>query len=294
VILVAGATGHLGTALVELLNSRDAHVRVLSRDPERAGALFGNRFDMMQGDVRDASSLTLALTGVDTVISAVTGFGPGGGGTEAVDRRGNENLIAAAEAAGAKRFVLVSIHGARADHPLGLYRAKFFAEERLRESRLAWTIVRPTVFMELWAGIVGDSLVKSGKATVFGRGDNPINFVSVRDVARVIELAATADQSYGTTIDAGGPENLTLNEMVKVLAANSDRKAAARHIPLPALRVISVLLRPFRPDLAGLIQAAVLMDTADMSFDPAPAVEYAEVPATRLAEILRAERVLAQ
>jgi uncharacterized protein YbjT (DUF2867 family) len=294
VILVAGATGHLGTALVELLNSRDAHVRVLSRDPERARALFGNRFDLMQGDVRDASSLTHALTGVDTVISAVTGFGPGGGGTEAVDRRGNENLIAAAEAADAKRLVLVSIHGARADHPLGLYRAKFFAEERLRESRLAWTIVRPTVFMELWAGIVGDSLVKSGKATVFGRGDNPINFVSVRDVARVIELAATGDQSYGTTIDVGGPENLTLNEMVKVLAANSDRKAAARHIPLRALRVISVLLRPFRPDLAGLIQAAVLMDTADMSFDPARAVEYAEVPATRLAEILRTERVLAQ
>src|SRR5450756_1984193 len=110
----------------------------------------------------------------------------------------------------------------------------------------------------------------------------------------VIEVAATGDQSYGTTIDVGGPENLTLNEMVKVLAANSDRKAAARHIPLRALRVISVLLRPFRPDLARLIQAAVLMDTADMSFDPARAVEYSEVPATRLAEILRAERVLAQ
>ena len=293
-ILVAGATGHLGTALVRRLSSHDDDVRVLSRDPARARSLFGEDFDVMKGDVRDASSLTQALAGVNTVISAVTGFGPGGGGTEAVDRRGNENLITAAEAAGAMRFVLVSIHGARADHPLRLYRAKFFAEKRLQESRLAWTIVRPTVFMELWSHIVGASLVRGGKATVFGRGDNPINFVSVRDVARVIELAISRDQSHGRTVDVGGPENLTLNRMVDILAANCDRKAGARHIPLPALRAGSMLLRPFRPDLAGMIEAAVLMDTADMSFDPAPGMDYAEVPATGLDEILRAERVLAQ
>jgi uncharacterized protein YbjT (DUF2867 family) len=293
VILVTGATGHLGTALVGRLTSHDGDVRLLSRDPERARALFGRDFDVMKGDVRDASSLTRALAGVNSVISAVTGFGPGGGGTEAVDRRGNENLIVAAEAAGATRFLLVSIHGARADHRLGLYRAKFFAEKRLQASSLAWTIVRPTVFMELWAHIVGDSLIKGGKATVFGRGDNPINFVSVRDVARVIELAISGDRSHGRTVGVGGPENLTLNKMVEILAANSDRKASARHIPLPALRAGSMLLRPFRPDLAGMIEAAVLMDTADMSFDPAPAMDYAEVPATRLDEILGAERVLA-
>jgi uncharacterized protein YbjT (DUF2867 family) len=245
----------------------------------------------MKGDVRDTASLTPALAGVDTVISAVTGFGPGGGGTDAVDRRGNENLIAAAEAAGAKRFVLVSIHGARADHPLGLYRAKFFAEVRLQESGLAWTIVRPTVFMELWAGIVGDSLIKNGKAIVFGRGDNPINFVSVGDVARAIDLAISGDQSHARTIDVGGPENLTLNEVVQVLAASAERKAVARHIPLSLLRVTSTLLRPFRPDIAGLIQAAVLMDTADMSIDPEGARVHAESPLTHLADIFRAERV---
>ncbi len=292
-ILVAGATGHLGTALVEVLSARGERVRILTRDPERARAHGVRDVEVVQGDVLEPSSLAPALAGVDTVISAVTGFGPGGGGPEAVDLRGNTNLVAAAEAAGAARFILVSIHGARADHPLELYRAKFAAEKRLRTSGMAWTIIRPTVFMELWAGIVGNSLIKSGKATVFGRGDNPINFVSVRDVARVIELAITGDQSRGRTLEVGGPENMTLNQMVEVLASNTDRKAAARHIPLPALRVISILLRAFRPDIAGLVQAAVLMDTADMTFDQTNAAGYAEVPTTRLAEILRAERVLA-
>lgn len=151
-ILIAGATGHLGTALVELLTLHGQRVRLLTREPSRARRLFAKDIEVVTGDVCKPPSLTSALIGVETVVSAVTGFGPGGGGPRAVDLRGNENLIAAAEAAEVKNFILVSMHGARPGHPLELYRAKFFAEERLRKSWLAWTIIRPTVFMELWAG----------------------------------------------------------------------------------------------------------------------------------------------
>jgi len=186
-ILLAGGTGHLGGALLELPAVRGARIRVLSRHPSRAHVPAG--VELVAGDVRVASSLPSALVDVDTVISAVTGFGPGGSGPRLVDLEGNRHLIAAAAAAGVKHFILVSIHGASSAHPMELYRAKFMAEQSLRESGLEWTIIRPTVFMELWAGIVGDSLIRSGTATVFGRGDNPINFVSVRDVARFIELA---------------------------------------------------------------------------------------------------------
>ena len=233
----------------------------------------------MAGDVRVRGSLDPVLVGVRTVISAVTGFGPGGSGPHQVDLLGNQHLIAAATAAGVEHFILVSIHGASADHPMELYRAKHAAEQRLRESCLAWTVIRPTAFKELWAGIIGDSLVKGGKATVFGRGENPINFVSVQDVARLVEVAMNDRGLRGEIIEVAGPENLTLNEMADAAAVSSGRPPArARHIPLTALRVGQVLVRPFRPDLAGLMQAAVLMDTTDMSVDqgaaerlPAPA-----------------------
>src|SRR5438045_2480103 len=114
------------------------------------------------------------------------------------------------------------------------------AEESLRSSNLEWTIIRPTVFMELWAGIVGDSLIKSGAATIFGRGENPINFVSVQDVARFVDLAMADRRLAGRTLEIGGPQNLTLNEVVEVVevvAANYGRPPKARHIPLTALRV---------------------------------------------------------
>jgi len=288
VILIAGATGHLGTALVELLTLHGRRVRLLTRDPSRARRLLAKDHELVTGDVCKPPSLTSALVGVETVVSAVTGFGPGGGGPRAVDLHGNENLIAAAEAAEVKHFILVSMYGARPDHPLELYRAKFFAEERLRKSRLAWTIIRPTVFMELWAGIVGDSLIKNGKATVFGRGDNPINLVSVRDVARFVEMAVVDPRLRGATLDVGGPENLTLNDVVETLAATSGRPATARHISLTALRVGSLLMRSLKPDLAGLIRAAILMDTIDMSLDPGElAAGYPEIALTHLADVVR-------
>jgi NADH dehydrogenase len=266
-ILLAGGTGHLGGTLTELLSAGTRRVRVLSRDPSRARAHVPTGVELVAGDVRVASSLESALVDVETVISAVTGFGPRGTGPHQVDLQGNQNLIAASAAAGVRHFVLVSIYGASSDHPMELYRAKFMAEESLRKSGLEWTIIRPTAFMELWAGIVGDSLIKSGVATVFGRGDNPINFISVRDVARFVELAVADRELRGRTLEIGGPDNLTLNAVVETLAASAGRQPKARHIPVIALRLGAALMGPFRPDLAGLIQASVRMDAADMRFD---------------------------
>ncbi|TMC52653.1 MAG: SDR family oxidoreductase [Chloroflexi bacterium] len=284
-ILLAGGTGHLGVALTELLSARGNRVRVLSRDPSRARVQRPG-VELVAGDVRVASSLESALVGVDTVISAVTGFGPRGSGPRQVDLQGNQRLIAAAAAAGVEHFVLVSIHGASPDHPMELYRAKFMAEESLRRSSLEWTIVRPTPFMELWAGIVGDSLIRSGVATVFGRGENPINFVSVRDVARFIELALTDRRLRGRILEIGGPENVTLRTVVEVVAASAGRQPKARHIPARALRLGAALLRPFRPDLAGLIQASVRMDSANMRFDVARlTAEHPQIHLSRLEEV---------
>jgi NADH dehydrogenase len=276
-ILLAGGTGHLGSVLAARLAASGGDVRILSRDPSRARKSLSEGVEVVSGDVRVPASLTAALAGVDGVISAVTGFGPGGGGPRKVDFEGNANLIQAAEAAGVQHFVLVSIHGASSEHPMELYRAKFTAEQRLRESRLQWTIIRPTVFKELWAGIVGDPLLKSGTALVFGRGENPINFVSVHDVARVVEEAIIDRDPRGRTLEVGGPENLTLNRLVEIVAHSNGLPAKARHIPLAALRVGATALRPFKPDIAALLQAAVLMDTTDMSFDSAKVMATTEV-----------------
>src|SRR6266446_4975804 len=209
-ILLTGGTGHLGTELLPLLAARGIPVRVLTRDIERARRRLGPIPELVQADARYAGSLRSVFDDVDIVISAMTGFGPGGDGPRAIDYEANASLIRAAEAAGVRRFVLISMCGAAADHPMELMRMKHRAEQALRTSGLDWTIVRPNVFMELWVGIVGDPIAKAGKAVVFGRGDNPINFNSAADVARVVELALFDPRLSRTVMEVGGPENVTL------------------------------------------------------------------------------------
>lgn len=268
-ILVAGGTGHLGGELIPGLMARGMGVRILTRDPARARQRLGHKPEFVEGDVRNPGSLESAMQGIDAVVSAITGFGPGGDGPRAVDFEGNRNLIRAAEAAGVRRFVLLSMRGAAADHPMELARMKHRAEEALRASSLAWTILRPTPFMELWAGIVGDPIEKAVKTTVFGSGDNAINFVAERDVAQIVELVLVEPRFEHAVLDVCGPDNLSFNQLVQQIEAAASRPARVRHIPVPVMRLSALLTRPIRPDVAGMMQAAIGFATADMQIDAA-------------------------
>jgi NADH dehydrogenase len=98
-ILVAGGTGLLGSKVVDRLVAAGQQVRVLTRDRQRARRLPAG-VDIVEGDVR-RGSMTAAVQGCACVVSAVHGFaGQGRTSPEAVDRAGNQNLIAAATAAG--------------------------------------------------------------------------------------------------------------------------------------------------------------------------------------------------
>jgi NADH dehydrogenase len=267
-ILVAGGTGHLGAHLVRRLADGGSRVRILTRNSDRARNRLGDGPELVEGDVRSPDSLRMAVAGVEFVVSAVTGFGPGGQGPQAVDDEGNGNLIRAAEEAGVRRFVLLSMRGASPDHPMELARMKHRAEQTLRASRLNWTILRPTPFMELWAGIVGDPIEKTGKTTVFGRGDNLINFVAESDVAEIIQLALVEPRFEHAVLDVGGPDNLSFNQLVRKLEAAIGRTAAVRHVPVSVMRLAALLTKPFRPDVSGMIAAGIGFETGDMRFDP--------------------------
>jgi NADH dehydrogenase len=287
VILVTGGTGNLGVELIPQLATRGIPIRVITRDLDRARRRLGAAAQVVHGDARHPQTLAAALEGVDAVVSGMTGFGPGGLGPKAIDYEANLNLIRAAEAAGVRRFVLVSMYGAAAEHPMELARMKFRAEEALRASRLEWVIVRPNAFMELWTELAGGPIIKEGKAMVFGRGDNPINFNSVRDVARFIELALFETSLSGTILEVGGPENVTFNELVGQIERAAGRKAVVRHVPLPMMQLLSVVIRPFKPDLAGMIKGAVAFDTLDMTFDASDLHRrFPQIELTRVADVV--------
>jgi uncharacterized protein YbjT (DUF2867 family) len=287
-IVIAGGSGNLGTALVPMLAARGLDIRVLTRDPVRTARHLPPGLEIVAADVGDAAAVDRAIAGSQTVISAITGFGgPDAGGVAAIDRDGNRRLISAARAHGVEHFILVSVAQAAADHPIELFRMKFAAEQELRASGLAWTIIRPTAYMETWVGLVGRPLLESGKTRIFGAGNNPINFVSARDVAALIDLAAIEPGLRGEVLEIGGPENMTLNELAVRFEAGTGRTGVIGHAPLPIMRAMALLLRPIKPVLAGQIRAGVVMDTRDMSFDSAKArLRYPLIKQTGLEEMV--------
>jgi NADH dehydrogenase len=265
-ILVAGGTGRLGSLVVSRLAAQGVAVRVLTRDRARAERLVGVATEIVEGDVRDRPSIERSVEGCRTVVSAVHGFaGPGRVTPASVDRDGNANLVAAAEAVGAD-MVLVSVVGASPDNPMELFRAKYDAEQHLRASGAPWTIVRATAFVELWAEIMS-------KGIVFGKGDNPINFVSVADVAAVVERAVVDTGLRKMVLEVGGPQNMTFNELATLLQKVRGGPAKVRHVPRWLLRTMAPVGRQPR--------AAVTMDTVDMTFDAQAAHHaFADLPMT--------------
>jgi uncharacterized protein YbjT (DUF2867 family) len=281
VILVAGGSGTLGTCIVRRLVASGVAVRVLTRDPARAAHLAGERVHVVEGDVRDPAAVTRAVTGVDTVISAVHGFaGPGGVSPASVDRDGNAHLVDAAAAAGCA-VVLVSVVGAAPDSPMELFRMKDAAERHVRASGAPFTIVRATAFLETWAMVITEMAGTSDKAIVFGSGRNPINFVAADDVAAAVALAATDPALRGVTLEVGGPDNLPFDALVAALGKSP------RHVPVAMLRAMSWVLPTVNPELGRKVEAALLFESGEMAFDGAPLrAQYPGLPYTPVAAAL--------
>jgi hypothetical protein len=91
--------------------------------------------------------------------------------------------------------------------------------------------LRAAAFMEIWAAMVGEPILKTGKTTIFGRGNNPINFVSAEDVAKFCVIALQDPQARNQVIEIGGPENLTFNQVAELFGKASGRPAKKNHVP---------------------------------------------------------------
>jgi NADH dehydrogenase len=287
-ILIAGGTGRLGTVLAGRLTGRGLAVRVLTRDPARAEHLTGPGIEVATGDVGDRASLEAAVRGVDVVVSAIHGFtGARGTSPTTIDYQGNVSLIDAARAAGAQ-LVLMSVVGAAADSPMELFRMKHAAEQQLLAGDGDWTIVRATAFLELWIDVLGKTAGRSGRPVVFGRGGNPINFVSVSDVAGLVEQAVIDPATRGQILEIGGPDNLSFNQLAAAIQHAAGRTAAPRHVPPPALWLMARSVGYLKPELGRQARAALAMDRGDFSFDPAAIRQaYPDVSCTSLDMCLR-------
>jgi uncharacterized protein YbjT (DUF2867 family) len=286
-VLIVGATGHLGSAVASLLLNGGTHVRVLTRDAKRAQALRSMGAQVYVGDLRDPDSLARACRGIEKVFAAAHSFmGTGDASPKAIDGTGNQNLMDAAVRAGVEHFVFVSAAGVRADHPIDFFRIKHESETHLRNSGLRYSILRPSPFMDVWAARVGEPVLKDGRTKVFGRGANPISFIAAADVAHFGALALRQPELAGQAIELGGPQAPTMNDVAVAFGRFCGRSPQITHVAPAAMHFMAGVTGTMRPAFSRQVQTAIMMDTQPMTVDMSPVLARYPHELTTLEEFI--------
>jgi nucleoside-diphosphate-sugar epimerase len=131
-------------------------------------------------------------------------------------------------------------------------------------------------------GLIGKSILETGKVSLFGKGENPRNFIAVDDVARFALAALVEGRLYNEAIDIGGPENLTNMDVVRMFEKYVDQPVKVSHIPIGLLKVLYRVVRPIHPGLSQVMQSSILLDTVDATFDSGSMLEQYPITQTRL------------
>jgi uncharacterized protein YbjT (DUF2867 family) len=296
-LLLVGGTGLLGSAIAERLAQRGVSFRALVRPGTSPTRLEELGAEIVRGDLRAPPSLVAAMDGVDTVISTANAIARVlAGGTDLtirdVDELGNANLVTAAENAGVSRFVFLSFpeHILALSTPFG--DGKRATEERLRRSSMHEVVVRPDMYQEVWLSPLVQFDWPNRSVTIFGKGEARHAYVAVGDVADAVVHWSHADDAP-SAIEFGGPERLTRNEVADAFERALGEKLKRRHVPRPALRIGSIVLRPMKPALASVMGQALAADRSDSRADDEPlrAIGLTPRPASQyIEEVVRASR----
>jgi uncharacterized protein YbjT (DUF2867 family) len=197
-VLVAGATGRTGQIIVKELINSGFSPHVLIRDIPSAKELFGDKVTYHQGDVRHVETLNEALSGINSVVSAIGSNTPVGKNCpKHVDYEGVANLVHAASQAHVSRFILISsIAVTHPEHPLNCFGKildwKSKGEDALRESNLEYAIVRP--------GGLKDT--PGGRSAIhIDQGDRIMGTISRSDVAAIILQALIFSRPMRVTFE---------------------------------------------------------------------------------------------
>ncbi len=267
--LVVGATGILGSEICRLLTAEGKPVRAFVRatsDQAKVDGLKSHGVEIVRGDVCDTASLEAACQGVSAVISTVSSmpfcYEAGENDIQRVDLEGVTCLIDAAQAAGIKRFIYTSF---TPDNDFPLRNAKRAVEGRLKESGLVYTILRPTYTMDFWFSPAVGFDVANAKARIYGSGENPISWVSFKDVAQFAVQSLDNPAAQNATLELGGPEALSPLKVVRIFEEVGGRPFEVEHVPEEALaEQQTAATDPMEQSIAGLVQWYAKGDPIDM------------------------------
>lgn len=292
-IVVTGGTGFIGREVVDLLLEGGHELTVTTRDPGRADP-WGGRVRFVQAFAGDATSLGKAFAKAEVVVHAIQ-FPNHPVEDEAkgrtyleVDGRGTVTAAKVARAMGVRRFVYLSGAGAGQGRPQPWFQAKDMAEAAIRESGLEYTVLRPSwiygardrsmnrfVFFCRYLPVI----------PVIGDGTTPVYPIYVKDVARCVAEAATREDAKALALELGGPERLTMDQIIHTVQSVLKKRRPLLHHPAKLMKLLVLPMQILKEPI--LSPTAIDFVLQEVDLDPKPAMAYFGFPIRRLEEGLR-------
>jgi len=265
VILLTGATGTVGSALLRRLTADGRPVRALVRDQRRLGDQRV-RVQIALGDLSDPPTFRNALRGVHTVVHLAASIrDQPRGSIEELNAVATLRLVRAAERAGVERFVFFSAMNAHHHSRTRFFRAKALAEEAVVESPISSIVFRPSIIYtpgDPWLTLL-DRLSRLPAVPISGSGRALYQPVWAEDVAEAVVNALNGGNSR---FELAGPEVLSYDDIVRTVLRARHRRRRLVHVPLPIVRASLKLLRFATWDEVELFEEPMVTErgTADI------------------------------
>lgn len=277
-ILLTGASGFLGREVLRRLLAAGNEVVALSRSPRRAEVAPGViqlAADVASPEWHSWSERCAAAIHLAGVIREMPRRGDS---FDRSNRAGAESVVMACRKSGIRRLVHISALGADRGAATAFLRSKWQAEEAVRRSGLAWTILRPSLIFgpgDRFSAAVAGALRRLPVFPVFGSGAYVLQPVSVAEVADAVVAAVDIGACAGEVVEIGGPEVITYIEAVRRTAAALGLRRSLVHVPVGLARFAVGVLQwlphpPITRDQLTMLLAGSKCDTraASLLFEP--------------------------
>lgn len=236
IVLVAGATGRQGGAVVRHMLPKGWRLRALTRNPKSYAArqLAEKGVELVEGDMDDPASLERAARGVYGIYS-VQDFWTVGARREVQQ---GKNLADVAKKAGVEHLVYSSVGGAERNTGITHWETKWVVEKHLRGLNLPVTVLRPASFMETYHITEVEIGLLKGKLADPIRGDKPYQTIATDDIGAFAALAFERPKDFiGLDLEIAGSE-LTNIDAAKVFSRVLNRPVKFQKLPLPIVRLV--------------------------------------------------------
>jgi uncharacterized protein YbjT (DUF2867 family) len=290
-VLVTGGTGFVGPHVVHALRAREMPVRALVRSPARASRLAVWGAELATGDVTDPASLSAACEGVDAVVHLVAVIKGRPEDFERVMEEGTRNVVAAAQEAGVRRFVLTSALGLdeRSKDAVPYFAAKWQMERAVRESGLEHVIFRPSFVFGRDGGALPTfiRLARFAPVTpIIGPGKQRLQPIWIEDLAEYYALALNEQAAANRTFELGGPDAVSWNEFWERLKRVLGVRRPSLHVPFGLMRAQAAVTERL-PGAPVTRDQLTMLELGDNVVTDPSAVETFKLPLVPLDEQLR-------